>query len=350
MLKRALVVVGIMIALVVAAGCDRQPSAAGAGESGVQPILVEEAQLGSFVVERRFSGVVKAQRQLRVVVREPGEAVAMRAPGDSQPVSAGQELLRLRSPELELEVEEAESLLESAELAHQRQMQLADLGLTPQTEVEKSRAAVDQARIRLERLRLRQGQLTLSAPAGGLFFESAFPAPGQWCASGLEIGRIVDPTDIVVEVAVPSAWSERAREVERALLELGEEGEAEARAVSLSADVDPERGGRILSLRPAAGVALAPDALLSVRLVVSAREQVVTVPVEALVADGEGGWRVALGPKPGEQDRIRWVAVVPGPSDGRRTVLEQGIEAGSWVVLAGEHDELWWGTYLGVGR
>jgi RND family efflux transporter MFP subunit len=342
----------VVLAL-VAAACDRDPEGAVASRAGAQPIVVAQATRGRFVVERRFSGRVRAPGELRVVVREAGEVVEARGGADSQPVGAGDVLLRLRSPELELEVQEAEALLASAKVDLERQQRLVDLGLAARTELDGSRTAVEQARIRLERLRLRRRLLKVTAPASGVLLETEMPEPGQWCAAGMEVARIVDPASLVVEVAVPTAWSDHAREVQGAVVELGDSGERLADVLSLSADADPARGGRVLTLRPASTEGLVAGATLAVRLVVTSREEVVTVPVGALVADDDGGWRVALGPAVGEEGRIRWAPVLPGPSDGRRTVVEQGLEEGAWVVVANElSDTWWWGSrsFLGVGR
>jgi RND family efflux transporter MFP subunit len=341
-----------IVSLVSVIGCDRQPSGDAASDSGVQPVPVEQVRSGPFRVERRYTGRVRALTELKVVVREPGQVVGVPAPPDSQPVRTGQKLLELRSPDLELEVEEAESMLEAARLDLERQQRLSDLGLAPLSELEWRQAAVDRARIALERLKLRQANLTVTASASGVLLHGPLPAPGQWCAAGQEVARVVDPRSLVVEVAVPAAWSEHAKSVRHAVLDLGDMGEVRAEVVSLSAEADPERGGRILTLRPPAGAQLAAEEVLALRLVVVELDEALTVPAGALSPNQEGGYRVAIGPAPGEVGRLRWVDVVPGASDGQRTVVSSGLEAGTWVVVSSEVGSLTarWESYLGVGR
>jgi RND family efflux transporter MFP subunit len=339
--------------LSLTSGCERDPGVSSTGGSGSMPVLVGQATRGPFVVERRFPGRVCTPGELRVMLREAGEVVSVAAPADSTPVRSGQVLLELRSEDLELEIEEAETVLTSSEVEVERLARLVELGLAARTELDAGRTDVDQARVRLERLRLRSARLTVTAPADGVLVHRAMPEPGQWCTVGEEVARVVDPDSAVVEVVVPASWSAHAREVGQAVLELGDAGETGARVVTLSADVDPERGGRVLTLRSDSAAALVPGAVVGVRLVVSARDAVVTVPAGAVVSDGSGGWRVAVGPAAGEEGTVRWTAVVPGASDGSRTVVEEGLEAGIWVVVAGELSTTgWWGydSYLGVGR
>jgi RND family efflux transporter MFP subunit len=339
--------------MILPAACDRQPTGSDVRDSGLRPVLVEPVERGRFSVERRFVGVVRSRSSLEVAVREPGEVVVVTAPPDSQPVAAGALLFELSSPDLELELAEARSQLRHAHLGWERSLRLAEMGLVSQTEVDASQATLDQARIRLDRLELRRALLEVTAPAAGLYLEITSPEPGQWLAAGHELGRIVDPAALEVEVVVPDGWSSTAARVRQAVLELGDQGEAAAEVVALSADVDAARGGRVLTLRPSPGVELAADATLAVRLVVTERPDAVTVPVGAVVQDGEGGWKVAVGPAAGARGRLRWVAVVPGPSDGYRTVIDEGLDAEQWVVVVSELDDIpFWdrSTFLGVGR
>ena len=77
------------------------------------------------------------------------------------------------------------------------------------------------ARTRLEILQLRREALTVRAPADGILVDTGLPGVGQWCAHTLEVAQIIDPSSLVVEVAVPLSWSEQALSTQAASLELG---------------------------------------------------------------------------------------------------------------------------------
>jgi RND family efflux transporter MFP subunit len=338
------------VLLVAAVGCDREPELPGTDDSGTLPVLVSQAQQGRFVVERIFSGQVRAHRELKVQVREPGVVRAVPAPPDSQPVDSGQLLVELHSPDLELELEGARAELERATRAHQRQLELANLGLAAQTEVDESRAMVERVSTQVERLKLRRRQLRVTAPAPGIILDTGLPGIGQWCGFGQELARIIDPEGLKVEVAVPATW-ESSRNVQGAVLELGEGIEIDAAVVSLSAAVEPDRGGRILTLDPGPSRALAANAMVTVRLLTGLREHAVTVPVEALIEAQQGSWQVVTGPAPGAVGSVRKVSVMVGPNDGRRVVIEDGLEAGVWVAIVNAPEMLSpYRVYAGVGQ
>jgi RND family efflux transporter MFP subunit len=340
----------VALTLIAAVGCDREPDLPDADDSGTLPVLVSQAQQGRFVVERVFSGQVRAHRELKVMVREPGVVRAVPAPPDSQPVDPGQLLVELHSPELELELEGARAELVRAQTAHQRQLDLANLGLAAQTEVDESRAMMERVGTQVERLQLRRRQLRVTAPAAGIILDTGLPGIGQWCASGLELARIIDPEGLKIEVAVPATWESR-RNVLGAVLELGEGIEIEAAVVSLSAAVEPDRGGRILILDPGPSRALAANAMVTVRLLTGLREQAVTVPVEALIEGEKGSWMVVTGPAPGTVGSVRKISVMVGPNDGRRVVIEDGLEAGVWVAIVNAPELLSpYRVYAGVGQ
>jgi RND family efflux transporter MFP subunit len=348
--SRFLLPLPAVLTLVATVACDRQPELAGADDSGTLPVLVSQAQQGRFVVERIFSGQVRAHRELKVLVREPGVVRAVPAPPDSQPVVSGQLLVELHSPELELELEGARAELERARTAHRRQLELANLGLAAQTEVDESRAMVERAGTQVEQLELRRRQLRVSAAATGIILDTGLPGVGQWCASGQELARIIDPEGLKVEVAVPATW-ESSRSVQGAVIELGEGTEIEATVASLSAAVEPERGGRIMTLDPGPSRGLAANAMVTVRLITQLREQAVTVPVEALVEGAQGSWTVVTGPAPGTVGSVKRIPVMVGPNDGRRVVIEDGLAAGTWVAIVNAPELLSsYRVYAGVGQ
>ncbi len=351
-MKRSVLILLIGLPVLLCLGCDRQPDATDSSEVGALPVLVSQAQEGPFSVERRFTGEVRARIELPVTVREPGEVVAVPAVGEGQQLTAGQVLIRLQSPELELELQEAQLDLDIAAAALARRQELADLGLAAKAEVEERQAAVERSRTRLERLLLRRELLTIRTPATGVLLADTLPVVGEWCPAGRELARVVDPSSLVVEVPVPVTWGDHAGTLEHALLETGDRsGEPIIADVgSLSAAVDPQQGGRILTLRPSSAGALVANATVVVRLVTARRERAVTVPLQALTTDDQGRLRVAVGPKPGQRSRMRWQTVVSGPDDGERVVIERGLEAGAWVVLSHGRRLSPFPIYLGVGQ
>ncbi len=342
----------VIAGMLLTAACDKEPTAPEMETSGVLPVLVAPVREGPFRIERRFPGLVRAARTVRISVREPGEVAEVTTLPEGAEVAAGDLLLRLHSSVLELDLAEAQTVLRAAELAREREQNLVDLGLASLVKVEEKRTAAELAATRLQRLVLRTSHLEVRSPVAGLLVGRSLPAVGQWCESGHELARIVDPGANLVEVVVPPTWDAAA--VRSAELEVGDGVLLAARVISLSPGVDPQRGGRVLSLEPEAGSNLVAGATLTARLRVLMRESALTIPVEALLSQS-GDTLVVIGPAAGKQDRLKTVAVICGPSDGKEVVIESGLEAGAWVVLhrPGSSPADYWGwgeLFLGVGR
>jgi RND family efflux transporter MFP subunit len=341
----------LLLPSLLALGCDRDPGVGDSVAEDAAPVLVAAIERGPFAIDRRYAGTVRAAGDVKVVVRESGSVISVPAPGDSHPVKTGDVLLVLRSPDLEVELRqaEAERAYRAAEL--DRYLRLAKEGLTSQATVDAWATQLDQARLQLERLQLRRDQLRITAPASGTLLAPELPAPGQWCTSGQQVARIIDPNSVVVDAIVPASLPTAAGPVENAVLELPSGHRVDADVASISAQVDPTTGGRTVTLRPRLLAELAPGSMVTVHMRSAARAEALLAPAESVLVDPERGSYVLSGPAPGERGYLRRIAVVPGPSDGRRTVIEQGIGAGVWVAVNSDPERIqYYRNYLGVRR
>lgn len=337
------------LAAALALSCDKEPSVTDE-QAWTRPVLVEQARKGPFRVERRFTGQVRSLREVTVAVQEAGTVSEVLLPRDGAPVQQGQTLLRLKSPELDLELQAAKAYCDQTRKKLERYEKLGASGLVALADLDEVRNEADRARFQLEGIELRRARLEVKAPAAGIAASVSALSAGQRCESGQAVLKVVDPSECVVEVVVPESWGEKENQVQEAVVELAVGREAKATPLSLSAEADAGRGGRILKLQPERAAGLVPGAMVAVRLASLLREDVVTVPLEAVVK-AEEGETVYGGPAPGEKGKLQAFRVVRGPDDGRRVVIESGVKDGTWVVLAtpGQSYYLNW-SYLGVGK
>jgi RND family efflux transporter MFP subunit len=340
---------GVLSAFFLFNACDREPDASDDRSSQVLPVLVEQTRKGPFRIERRYTGTVRAEVEAMVAVREPGKVLEASVPKDGDAVRKGALLLRLDSRELHLEIEEARNEHDRATVQWKRYKELREEGLVSLTEFEEKRSAHESTRVRLERLKLRKEHLLVKAPVSGIAVDPWRPPVGQYCDQGREVLRVADPSSYVVEVAVPPGLDEKTGHVRKALIVLHDGAEINAAGISLSAEVNPDRGGRILKLKPEQTASLYPGAVLAVRLIMTYREDVVTIPMEALVRTRDG-YEVLTGPAAGQQGRVRSRAVVPGPDPGEIVVIESGLDEGAWVVIGRVGYYRYFRTFLGVGK
>ena len=157
-----LVIVGVATLALAAAGRLGGPrptlrtpqSGAGEGPPAQPAVAVQAApvQRRTIVQEALYYGVLEPRLTVRLAPRMAGRVAAVRAQV-GQRVKAGDELVRLETAELEVQVEQARATLAQAEARYQR----LKAGPTPE-ELEQARAAVaqavalrDQARRELER-------------------------------------------------------------------------------------------------------------------------------------------------------------------------------------------------------
>jgi len=339
-----------MILLLLLWACDREPKVAETDTGGITPVLVEQARKGPFRVERRFTGEVRASGEIRVTAREPGTLLDARLPKNGSPIVKGQVLLRLQSKELELQLREAQFYFEQSGSALERYQDLRDKGLVPLLEYEEKRSIFEAAKARLDQLKLRESNLTVTAPSSGLATYAQSPVAGQYMEPGTEILRLMDPRQLMVEVVIPSGWASVAGDIKTARITLPDGKELAASPVSFSSEVEANRGGRVLRLKPEDTASLFQGEVLEVHLILVSREGVVTVPLNALEKTEEG-YSVLKGPAAGSKGRVHAAKVLRGPDDGERVVIESGLEGGTWVVLGSVSGEAgFYRTFLGVGK
>lgn len=136
----------------------------------------------------RAQGVVEARQWSQVLNEAPGEVEAIIAtPG--QPVKAGQELMRLRNPELDLEIRAARASIEETQARLRQAMQEAAANIKPLN------SRMDAVKKRLERLELDRQALVLRARQDGIWVSPQVKDfKGRWLTRGSSLGILVDPS------------------------------------------------------------------------------------------------------------------------------------------------------------
>ena len=352
----------------------------------------------TIVQEALYYGVLEPRLTVRLAPRLAGRVAAIPVRvGDR--VKAGQELLRLETAELEVQVEQAEAALAQAQARYQR----LQAGATEE-ELEQARAAVTQAEAQLTQARKeleRTDALRRSGAATEQAYDSALlrwqQAEAQWKAArarleSLEAGP--NPYDLAAaqaEVRRAEAALRMARlqltqarllapvdgTVADVALEVGETAAPSSAAITL-VDVEQLRvvirvpGEDALRLRPQTAVTVQPRALadrafaariqrvdpaadpqshlFGVEVLVPNKEQQlragldVTVRVPILsaadaLAIPEAAvtrWNDQLGVFVVEGDRVRFQPVELGISDGGWRQVLSGLQEGQQVVTAGK--------------
>ena len=334
------------LALALAAGlaaCGRGGAAAEAEGKADGPGVVVGARTAAATVQP-FTETIGA---IGTVAARPGHVATLGAPAATrvtrvhvtvgQRVAAGQPLVELDRSAFEAAAQSADAALAAAESAHERQQRLLREGIAPRKDAEQAGAELARARADAVAAR-RLAQLAVLRA----------PIPGVVTALAATLGASVDVNQTLVEVADPSALdvilgvtpgdAPRVRAGAAVALAAGQSAAGEPVGTGTVADVagTVDSATRSVAVRvrvPAAGRPLRIGETVFGQIAVATRPRAITVPLEALVPEGEGFKLFVV--DSGGVAHERPVAV--GGRTDRVAEITDGLAAGERVVTYGAY-------------
>jgi RND family efflux transporter MFP subunit len=175
-----------------------------------------------------------------------------------------------------------------------------------------------------------KGIYTLTAPDEGLVLEDAFQQ-GQWLTAGSALVTLVDESELWAEAALPPSPGLQIATGTPARVIVGDTS-VEGQVIQSGHRLNPVT--RTLSVRvavPNAGHLLHPGMFADVALSLSAPENALTVPEEALTRSADGDWQLFVEEEPGHYKPVE--IELHGQLANRRIVT--GMEPGTRVVTRG---------------
>ena len=317
----------------------------GDGLKRVQVITVKPAPV---VAPRTLSGTLRARIETDVGFRVTGK-IAERKVQLGDRVKAGTVLALLDAGDFRLNREAAEAELKAAtsiytqqELDFARVTELRARGFSTAQAAEAKRAALDEARGRLERAK-RQAELAanneaytrLTADADGIV-AGVFAEAGQVVAAGQPVLRLARDGEREAQVAVPEQDLEFVRKAEASVALWSEpDRRFKARLRELSPNADPTTR-TFLARYSVEG--LSPEAPLGMTVTLSLADPEtrngVRVPLSALVNEGSGPEVFVLA---GAENQLERRKVVLIGYDARDALIASGLKDGERVVTLGVH-------------
>jgi RND family efflux transporter MFP subunit len=334
-LRNVRLVLLLLLLVATAAGCTRDQAAAHTEEpTGPPPVNVAATRVQTASLSERIelSGRLEPWVEVRVA-SELGGLVEEVGFQKGAFVKQGQVLARVGSDMHEASLAEAEALLTGAEATYNRARQLVERQAVPKqqainatTEYEAARARVAQTRLRLERSVIR-------APVGGIAITRDIE-PGEVLAPGTVVTTIHRVDQLKAVVGIPDA-------------DIGLFKRSGTATVHVDAWPDRHFEGRIHFVAPSAtgstrtfpaeiavgnqDGALRPGMIARVSLVRRSYDAAVVVPRDALQERDTGTVAVLV-----DDDVARVRPVRLGAIDGDRVVIEDGIDAGEWLIVSGQ--------------
>ena len=257
------------------------------------------------------------------------------APGER--VRAGQPLVQLEQATLQAAAQSAAAALDAARLADERARRLASEGIVPRKDVEQAAAALAKARADAVQAR-REAQLSvLRAPIAGVV-TSMTATLGAAVDASQPLVEVTDPSALDVLLNLSPTDAARVRPGAAVALSAGQSTSGEplgdGRVASVGAEVDTTtRGVLVRVLVPAARRTLRVGETVYGQITVAARPSAITVPVEALVPEGDG-FKVFVVDAAGVA-HARPVRV--GGRTDRVAEITDGLAAGERVVTSGAY-------------
>ena len=330
---------GVLAALASAAGCGKKESGAAFAPPPV-PVEVSAATRGDVRETLHALGTVEAEEQVKVTVEI--DAIVRALPfEEGRLVRKGQVLAVLNDTELRAEARRAAALRDQARVTYDRFEQLATEKIASPQDRDNSRAAlqVAEANVRLAEARL--GKTRVYAPFGGVV-GSRLVSPGAYLRAGDAITELARIDTVKVAFAVPERFlADLRRGAGVTLTSVAFPDRKFSGTVNV---LDPILDAATRSARLTARIAnpqgeLRPGMSADVTAVIAERPQAVTVPDEAVFAEGDRNFVFVVQP----DSTVVRRAVKLGVRQPGRVEIREGLQGGEKVVRAG-HQKLFEGA------
>jgi RND family efflux transporter MFP subunit len=288
------------------AACDKQKSQS--DSDAARPVLVTQVHYSTQAQAREFVASIRPRVETDLGFRVAGK-VMRRLVDVGRRVKAGDPVALLDETDLRLQKEQSEAELSAARMAleqasadERRSQKLRADGWTAQAALDRSRAAAQEARGRMQRatraVELSGNSLdyaTLRADADGVV-TATFVEPGQVVASGQTAVRIARAGEMEAQVALPESFISIAGAGDAKLVLWSRPDKAyraHLRELSPSADAATRTFPARFSILDAdASVSLGMSATLTIAS--ADRARAVSVPLAAVFNQGGGAglWKV----------------------------------------------------------
>jgi membrane fusion protein (multidrug efflux system) len=329
-------------ALALLAGCGKKGAdESDAGEKTPPPVVAASTAKASV---EPFTHTLSA---IGSVVARPGHFAALSAPSatriakvyvtEGQRVAVGTALVQFEQVQFNAAASGAQAALTAAQLAYDRAERLSREGIVPRKDVEQAAASLAKARADAVAAR-REAQLAVLRS----------PIPGVVTSMTATLGAAADASQPLVEVTDPSALdamlnvsptdAARVRPGATVTLSAGQSTSGEplgtGRVASVEAEIDTTtRGVLVRVLVPQARRTLRVGETVYGQIAVATRAAAITVPLEALVPEGDG-FKVFVVDASGVA-HARPVTV--GARTEQAAEITSGLAAGERVVTYGAY-------------
>ncbi len=294
------------------------------------PVEVAEAKTETLTDSISAIGSLVALETAEVASDSTGRIVAVSAV-DGAAVKKGDELFQLDGALLAAELQDTEARLALAETTFRRAQTLARSQTVAQSQVDQTRAELEQARSATELVRERQRRLIVRAPFdGNLGFRLV--SEGAYVTAGTPLVRMDHIATLKVSLSVPERYYSAVKSGQEVSLTAeavpGKTFRARISAINPVVDVNG-RALQILATLQNEDLVLRPGMLVKAEIVGTSRQAVI-VPEAAVVPQGQEATVFAVA-----KEQVQLRKVKTGTRRDGFVEIVEGLDAGTQVVTAG---------------
>ncbi len=282
-------------------------------------------------------GTVKAIRGIDLTSESNGEITALHFDSGDE-VETGQLLLVLND-----EVEQASRLNQIAsreltEILFERDRRLLAQKSIAESQYDRSRADLEQARAQLAETEARLRNKRIHAPFSGVLGIRRIDL-GDYLSPGTMIATLQDRSELEIDFTVPARFSPQlqvGQQIDFSIPAFPDQT-FDAELAAIDARVDPATRSLLIRARISTPGGLIPGMFASLRIDLGRSQPVVTVPETAVTYSLQGNAVFVIeAAEGGGLTTSARIVTVGGVREGRAAILN-GLEAGERIVTAGQN-------------
>ena len=305
-----------------------------AGGFQMPPVPVEVSDVVQESVRDRFRalGSVEALEIVNIVSEVNG--VVRELPfGEGQAVKSGELLARLDDVEIGAEAKRAAALRDQAKTNHERIRQLFEQKAASPQELDDASASLKVAEANAQLADARWSKTRITSPLDGVAGRRLV-SPGAFLRVGDQITEVADINRVKVAFAAPERYASLLRS--GSPVEITTAAYPEQVFLGRVSVVDPildpnTRTVQLVAVASNPGRRLLPGMSADVSATLSERPQALTIPDEAVFAQGDQSFVYIVKP----DSTVARQAIVIGSRDSAKVEVAEGLNAGDRVVRAG---------------
>ncbi len=292
--------ISLVVISALLASCSKKEDDAGAAQGGMPPRNVETSTVTRSTMQDVLSlvGTVEANESAEIRAETSGviDSISFK---EGQTVKTGDVLATIDQRELKAQLAETESRLQLATVTRDRLNRLIESNSVPQAELDQALSEVTGLEASLELIRVRLSKTEIRAPFDGTV-GSRSVSPGDYVDPTQALTTVVDTSKLKIDFLVPERYYRMLKPggkiaVRSATTANGKTLEGTIYFVASVIDRDT-RAAQVKAWIEGETSALYPGMFTNVDLILEVRENVLTVPEQALLADPRGDSLIVLGP------------------------------------------------------